>query len=279
MHSASILGIAMPFLVIAAVNAGDPGPRPEKPPAEKAKRAARDPEVTARRLDQVFYLYLPLSTPAERKIEDALRSPCPPIEFVETELKDVVGYLKDATKVEIQLDATAMKDAGIDVGKEVTENIRGVSLASALDLLLGKMGLTWEVRHEVLWITTPKFAAEHRMTRLYPVDDLVPAGGKDGKSPDDYATLIDLITAAVAPGSWGNKDGAGSIKGATLGGPKVLWLSAPDKVQLEAAPDLGPAKLLSVSATYRVHHELAEYLANIRRIHRVGGAQGLRDGR
>ena len=180
-----------------------------------------------------------------------LASPTPPIEFNATPLKDIVEYLKDAAHIEMQLDTAGMKDANIDPEQQVTQNIRGVSLVSALDLLLDDMGLTWEIRHEVLWITSPKRVAEHRTTRLYVVGNLVPAGGKDGKPQDEYATLIELITATVAPGSWEGKGATGSIKGATLGGPKVLSYSSPDKLMLETAAEPGGAKVLSVSATFR----------------------------
>jgi hypothetical protein len=260
-----------------AAAAGDPfgdtsRSQPAKPSREKAKPATKELTVTAAPFDPLLYAYLPLPTPAERKIESALASPTPPIEFVETPLKDVVEYLKDSAHIEIQLDTAGMKDAGIDAEQPVTKNLRGVSLASALNMMLDAMELRWEIHDEILLITTPKRLAEHRTTRLYVVSDIIPAGGKDGKSQDDYSTLIDLISATVAPQSWERKNGSGSIKGATLGGPNVLAYSAPHKLVLEPAPELSGAKVLSVSATYQVHRELAEYLANIRRIHKGGGA-------
>ena len=75
-----------------------------------------------------------------------------------------------------------------------------------------------------------------------------------------------------------------SIKSATLGGPNVLCLSVnksgPDKLVLEAAAEPGVAKVLSVSATYQVHRELTEYLADIRRLRtRDGAAHDHRDAR
>lgn len=162
--------------------------RPQRSPSPPPPRKTRCSTSTCR------------SPRTERKIEAALSSPTPPIEFNATPLKDIVEYLKDAAHIEMQLDTAGMKDANIDPEQQVTQNIRGVSLVSALDLLLDDMGLTWEIRHEVLWITSPKRVAEHRTTRLYVVGDLVPAGGKDGKPQDEYATLIELITATVARG-------------------------------------------------------------------------------
>ena len=304
MHAASFWRIAAPLLAIAAVNpAADPADRaaakpparpqpnaaaddpfgttapdpfaPAKLPSAKAKQTAKEPVATAPPLDPAL-CYWPRRTVGEANVESALDKPTPPIEFTETPLKDVVDYLKGSAHIEIQLDAAGMKDARIDPEQQVTKSIRGVSLASALDILLVDTGLAWEIHHEVLWITSPKRVAEHRTTRLYVVSDLVPAGGKDGKPQDDYATLIELITATVAPGSWEGKGATGSIKGATLGGPKVLCLSlnksGADKLVLEAAAEPCWAKVLSVSATYQVHRELTEYLASIRRIRMGGGA-------
>ena len=51
--------------------------------------------------------------PAERKIREALNQPTQ-IEFVETPLKDVIDYLKDLHHIEIQLDTSALKEAGVD---------------------------------------------------------------------------------------------------------------------------------------------------------------------
>ena len=38
--------------------------------------------------------------------------------------------------IEIQLDTAAMKDAGVDPDAQITKNIKGISLRSALKLLL-----------------------------------------------------------------------------------------------------------------------------------------------
>ncbi len=52
----------------------------------------------------------------------------------------------------------------------------------------------------------------------------------------------------------------------------MLSFSGPDKLVLEAATEPDGAKVLSFSATYQVHRELAEYLANVRRIRKGSGA-------
>jgi hypothetical protein len=78
---------------------------------------------------------------------------------VETPLKDVVDYLQDLHHIEIQLDEKALRQAGIGDDTPVTFNLKGVSLQSALRLLLREPDLDYVIRDEVLFITTPREAA------------------------------------------------------------------------------------------------------------------------
>ena len=131
-------------------------------------------ELTARRKEKYSATELSRRSPAEKKIEEALKSPTS-IEFVETPLKDVVEYLKDVHKIEIQLDSAGLKDAGIDESTPVTKNIKGISLRSALRLLLDELQLKYVIHNEVLLITSPQKAEsdEFMTTKVYPVSDLV----------------------------------------------------------------------------------------------------------
>ena len=94
------------------------------------------------------------------RIADALRSPSAPIEFVETPLVDVVEYLKDAHFIEIVIDRRSLNAAKIDETEPITLNLKDISLASALTLLLRNVGLTYVAKDEYILITTPEKAAE-----------------------------------------------------------------------------------------------------------------------
>jgi hypothetical protein len=211
---------------------------PAKPAAGPA--AGREP-IPAEAWTECASLAWP--SPAERRIEDALKSPTS-IEFVETPLHDLVDYLKDLHHIEIQLEEKGLADVNVGPDTQITKNLKGISLRSALNQLLGDLGLDYAVQNEVLWITSPKRLDAHPTTKLYYVADLVARLDKHNRPYDDYDTLIGLITSTVAPATWGPAHGPGSIKGATVGGAKVL----------------------SVRATYPVHHELADVLANLRSI-------------
>jgi hypothetical protein len=132
------------------------------------------------------------------------------LEFVETPLTDVVEYLKDLHKIEIQLDAKSLEDAGKGSDTPVTENLKGLKLKSALNLLLRKHDLTWIIHNEVLFITTPEYAASLVECRLYDVRDL--AGERE--SADSKAILESLATTirtAIMPQSWSNAGGNGTM--------------------------------------------------------------------
>src|SRR5207244_8775790 len=103
---------------------------------------------------------------AEQRIFDELNKTTT-IEFVEAPLKDVVAHLQDTHGVPIVLSATNL--AGVDLDTPVTKNLKGVTLRSALRLLLSELDLTYVVRDEVIQITTPEDAENEVRTKVFPV--------------------------------------------------------------------------------------------------------------
>ena len=173
----------------------------------------------------------------EAAIEQALDEPTS-FEFVETPLDQVIEFFKDKHHIEIQLDRTAMDDVGIQADAPVTKSIKGVSLRSALNLVLRELKMTFMIEHEVLLITTPETAEGHLTTRVYDVADLVVCLDDKLGRIDDYDSLIDAITSTIIPTSWDTVGGPGSI----------------------ARGSLGTAKVLIISQTYEVHREIADLL-------------------
>ena len=109
---------------------------------------------------------------AEEKISKALDDTTS-IEFVETPLQDVVDYLKDYHNIEIQLDTKALDEASVGSDTPISKNLKGITLRSALRLMLGGMDLTYVIKNEVLMITTVDKANTDLVTKVYPVADLV----------------------------------------------------------------------------------------------------------
>jgi hypothetical protein len=172
---------------------------------------------------------------AERKIDEALKSPTHFV-FVDLPLDQVVEYLKEKHKIEIQIDKKALEDVNIGTNTPVTRNLKGISLRSALRLMLKELGLTYVIKDEVLLITTPDEADNQLITKVLDVADLVMCRDKDGKLWDDYRPLIYAITSTVEPTTWEQVGGAGSIIGASVGTAKVLVVSQRQDVHEQIAP-------------------------------------------
>jgi hypothetical protein len=111
-------------------------------------------------------------TAAEARIRAELEEPTA-VSVEAMPLEDVVDYLKDLHGVEIQLDARALDEAGIGSAEPITIDTKGISLRSALRLMLRQLDLTYVVKDEVILITSTDEAAAELVTKVYPVSDLV----------------------------------------------------------------------------------------------------------
>ncbi len=145
-------------------------PFPDDQPVVYPDAAAWE-ELTERR-KKYTHVDLKKVGAAEKKINAALLDETT-MDFEETPLQDVVDYLHDYHGIEIQLDIKALEDAAVGTDTPVTRRLKGISLRSALRLVLGAMDLTYVVKDEVLLITTKERADSELVTKAYPVADLV----------------------------------------------------------------------------------------------------------
>lgn len=179
---------------------------------------------------------------AEAAIRRALDKPIS-LEFVETPLHDVVEYLKDCLQIRIVLHLKALSDVGVAADTPITRNLLSISARSALNLLLDDLDLTWVISNEVLLITTRDEAGSMLENVVYEVHDLVAARDEKGVPVNDFDQLIAVITSTIAPTTWDQVGGAGSI-----------------------APFEGNGiTALSISQTQRVHEQIAKLLADLRK--------------
>lgn len=137
-------------------------PVPDDPPI-RYPSAEKWRQVSARR---------PAGDAAEKRIEQALRSPTA-LDFVGVPLVDAIAYLKDRHGVEIQIDGYALAEAGITTSVPITRQLKGISLRSALRLILRDFDLTYVVQDEVILITSRQRSSNYLKTKVYPVGDLV----------------------------------------------------------------------------------------------------------
>jgi hypothetical protein len=183
--------------------------------------------------------------PIEQAIEEALDSPAE-VEFLETPLPDAMGWLESQHHIQIEIDTRALEDVGlVSTDLLITKSLKDISLRSALNLMLRGHDLTYAIQDEVLLITTPEEAETRLTTRVYPVGDLLVPQCKSAQFSGGGDMLIDVITTTLAPATWGEVGGAGSIAGASFGNVPALVISQTQDVHREIASLL---KLLRTAA-------------------------------
>ncbi len=157
------------------------------------------------------------------------------LSFNDTPLIQVLEDLHAWHGLNIVIDRPALLEGHISLATPVTIRLENVTFKSALNLLLHSAHLAYVVRDGILVVTTPEAARGRLVTATYQVADLV--GG------DTMAdALIRLIVRTVAPESWDERGGSGTIEYFRLGTALVV----------KQTPD--------------VQEQIADFLAALRRL-------------
>ena len=146
-------------------------PFPDEPPIVYPEAEVWQ-QLTNRRRERYSWMDLATQGSAEQRIAAELKAPTD-LQFIETPLTDVVETLKDYHDIEIQIDQRALDDVEVPLDTGITKDLKGISLRSALRLILRELDLTYVIEDDVLLITTPEEAETWLGTRVYPVADLV----------------------------------------------------------------------------------------------------------
>ena len=188
----------------------------------------------------------PRPNASEQKILSALGGKTE-LEYVDQPLVDVVEHLKERHGIEIQFDEKALTDAGVGKDTPITRNVKGTTLASALDLMLGQLDLSYTIHDEVLLLTSKTAAEAMLSTKTYPVADLLVADASavGGARNGDYQSLIELITSSIAPTTWNEVGGPGTIQASRV------------------------AEAIVISQTFRTHREIENLLTDLRTVRRA----------
>ncbi|MBI1901280.1 MAG: hypothetical protein HYS13_09235 [Planctomycetia bacterium] len=168
------------------------------------------------------------------------------LSFGDVSFAEFVELAAQTLRVPIQVDFKALKDVGIDGETRIVSRIVGARAKVALEEALDAHQLACVVEDEWLLITNKTVAETCLVTRLYPVAELL----GDGPEPD-FARLIETITTTVAPSSWEDAGGPGSIK------------------------EYEKSLCLVVSNTEDVHEQVESLLATLQSSHAAGGAMPL----
>jgi hypothetical protein len=146
-------------------------------------------------------------TPVERALDKPVE-----FEFVETPLKDVAAALSKKIGINIILDEQGITDAGGAVDMPFTHAVKSIRLRDALRLMLPDHELNFlEIDDNVLQITSDAKAKEFVITRTYEVRDLAEPGQRSRGDETPLDRLVDLLTSAIAPTTWAQSGGTGSI--------------------------------------------------------------------
>lgn len=128
------------------------------------KSASRDPFQRG--------LSLRPKSEAERNIERKLQLPVV-VDFQSKPLGEVINELRALSGLNMVVDTPALEEKGISLSKQITVPLTGVSLKSALNIILQQASLTYVIKDEALQITTEKHARGKHMRKTYGVADLV----------------------------------------------------------------------------------------------------------
>ena len=201
-------------------------------------------------------------SPEDRRILNALEKKVS-LKINDLSLTDLTRGLAQTQKLNVVLDHPGLEEEGLTAKTPVSINVSGIKLKSALKLILEPLHLAYQVRDEVLVITSKLRAQGKLVVATYPVADLVipiPTAGPVPKgeiAPDenkgaqhplsvrppavDFDTLIETILS-VQPDSWSEVGGPASIR------PYKSTLS------------------LVIRQTTQAHQEIAGLLEQLRRL-------------
>jgi hypothetical protein len=98
------------------------------------------------------------------------------VHFVEVPLNDVVAFFEELHKIPIEIDIKSLDEAGLGGDVPVTREVSELTLASALNLILNDLELTYIIENEVMLITTLAAAEKRPCVKFYPVGKLIESG-------------------------------------------------------------------------------------------------------
>lgn len=179
-----------------------------------ARRALADDLTATLPANKPSSVIVSVGSEAAREAEARIRATLDDLttcDFHELPLDEAMRYLVANHDVVILLDTRALEEVGIGTDSPVTLQVDGVTLRSAMRLLLRDLELTYTIDDEVLFITTEEMAEENLQTRIYRVDGLI---GNSDPSSLDFDGLIEMVTTTVNPDSWEEVGGTGTMTSA-----------------------------------------------------------------
>jgi RNA polymerase sigma factor (sigma-70 family) len=156
-------------------------------------------------------------TEKESRLYDALQAETE-VAFVETSLRDALDYIEQLHGIDVVINEKEIADEGASPEVRLSLELKGVSLHSALSLMLEPHDLDYVVKNEVLMITAAAKAEEFRELRVYDLKQLSTLIPKlDFDDVDDVKRVESVIKNAVQ-GDWAPEDEDGGTISLTSAG-------------------------------------------------------------
>lgn len=125
-----------------------------------------------------------------------------------TKLAEIVAI---ESGVNVLLDERALVDSGIEFDAQVDGVTSNMPLRSALRELLRNLDLAYDVRDEVLFLTTREMANYTTLsTQIYPLDDLYRGSLNDERAWFNDE-IVELVLTCVGPHTWDSVGGSGNL--------------------------------------------------------------------
>ena len=114
------------------------------------------------------------------------------VEFVDTPLVDVVKYISDLHKIDIELAKKELTEEGISTDEPITLSLKDKTLQSTLNIMLEPLGVTYLSSSDKLQITSITASEEKLETRTYPIGRLPQAAMSEVISSMTDAYWLDI---------------------------------------------------------------------------------------
>jgi hypothetical protein len=156
-------------------------------------------------------------TPKEKELLGALKKPIT-LEFNGDTFSSVIEYLQKITGQTILLDKPGLDEANVTNETPITLRLPKVATRTALKRMLKDLNLTYVVKEECIYITTPARAKEFMVTRAYYIGDLLGVADirfgpaiTQLQMIQSVGSIINTIQTQIDPDSWQANNGNGTV--------------------------------------------------------------------
>ncbi len=130
------------------------------------------------------------------------------VDFQDRPLSEFMQFIANHAGINIVIDDAGLAEAGISSKEPITVHLEHVYSATAINIVLQSLGLASMIEDEVLKVTSEERAQGGLQITVYQIKDLV-GDAEDVKL--EFERLIETIRMVVAPESWDNMGGSGSL--------------------------------------------------------------------